>query len=59
MCKLGSDNDGDEERWGGASDEQLWRDRARERGFGVRWPGIKGGSGSDILWSDMQLVVLA
>lgn len=25
----------------------------------MRWPGIKGGSGSDILWSDMQLVVLA
>ena len=56
---MGSDNDSDEERWGGESDEQLWRDRARERGFGVRWPGIKGGSGSDILWSDMQLVVLA
>lgn len=35
----------------GESDEQL--ERAREDS------GIKGGSGSDILWSDMQLVVLA
>lgn len=37
----------------GESDEQLERARAREDS------GIKGGSGSDILWSDMQLVVLA
>lgn len=33
--------------------------REAKRVDSVRWPGIRGGSGSDILWSDMQLVVLA
>lgn len=36
------------------------RKRERERADSVqRWSEIKGGSSSDILWSDMQLVVLA